>query len=213
VGNKKILDTSDTGEGKSHAIGMAFPELFSIARILYVSREHRNPSTSTLQAWKDVEARHPGLYRDRLGKLRRADKGQPYVVPPNCARNKVIDALGAKNVDGADTAGLICRTYPYLEQCRAGAQYGYLHDRTQSLSQDRARISPDSLPDPQDFDYTNTVLVWDESSQSIKRTREIKVKLPDFNQVASAIGFKLPEVAGTLNPIFSVIWQCLSAQI
>ena len=213
AGNKNIQDTSITGDGKSRNIGEATPELFGVARILYISREHRNPSTSTLNAWKDVEARHPGLYRDHLGKLRRANKGQAYVIPPNCARNKVIDALRGKNIEGADTANLICQTCPYLEQCQAGATFGYLHARAQSLKQDRVRISPDSLPDPQEFNYTNALLVWDESSELLTKTRKIKVTLPDFNQVVSALGFKLPEVASTLNPIFSILWGCLSGQI
>ncbi|NJM67883.1 MAG: hypothetical protein HC851_22000, partial [Acaryochloris sp. RU_4_1] len=56
-----------------------------------------------------MEARHGGL--SRVGnRLQRSAKGDAYVVPANCSRIGVLNALREKNVSGADTANLICGT-------------------------------------------------------------------------------------------------------
>lgn len=65
----------------------------------------------------DLEAKHGGLVRDQFGKLRRAKKGQPYVVPPNCGLSHVMTALKAKNIQSADSSKLICQqACPYPGQ-------------------------------------------------------------------------------------------------
>ena len=187
-GAKFILDSSGTGSGKSFDAGKATPELFDARQIIYVSAEHRNPTTPTLKAWNDLEARHAGLVRDEFGKLRRAKSGEAYVVSPNCGRNGTISALRTKNIPGADTAGLVCKTCPQLEPCRAGAVFGYLHDRAKTLSQPRFRAHPDSLPDPADYDYSNVVLLWDEAAEIIKSHRSIEVRGTDLNNCALIFG-------------------------
>lgn len=138
-GYKYILDTSATGTGKSFNAGMATPELFGVRQLIYASAEHRNPSTHTLESWADLEARHKGLYRDEFGKLRRLKNSQPYSVSPNCGRNEVISALRSKNIPGTDTAELICSNCLYLEPCRVGKVFGFLHERMTVLKESRLR--------------------------------------------------------------------------
>jgi hypothetical protein len=204
LGVRHDLDTSDTGTGKSYDAGRVTPEDFPDAQgVMYVSKEHRNRTVDTLMNWPDVEARHEGLYRDEFDKLRRVDKGQPYVVPPNCGRTKTISALRAKNIPGADTSDLVCRTCPHFEPCRAGAVYGYLNQRAKNLAATRRSIHPDSMPDPDEFDYSREVLIWDEASDIFKAHRSIEVKADDVSRTIADLVSLLPETFDTVRPVLS----------
>lgn len=209
-GVKNILDTSATGTGKSFDAGKATPELFGVRQLIYVSAEHRNPSVFTLQSWPDLEARHDGLVRDEFDKLRRAKPNEPYVVPPNCGRHDTISALRSKNIRGADTAGLVCQTCPNLEPCRAGAVFGYLHDRAETLSQPRLRAHPLSLPSPDEYDYSNVVLLWDEAAEILKAHRSVEVRVSDLERMIADLAIKFPEVFDKLRPILTALHPYLS---
>jgi hypothetical protein len=219
---KNVLDTSATGTGKSFDAGTVTPELFDTRQVIYVSAEHRNPTTPTLKSWADLEARHKGLTRDEFGKLRRAKSGQQCVISPNCGRNDTISALRSKNIGGADTSSLICKTCPNLEPCQAGAVYGYLYDRAKSLKQPRLRAHFQSLPDPGEYDYSDVILVWDEASEIIKSHRSINVTAHDvtraiadlaIGQAGTVTGFAFPELFDALRPVLTALHPYLSGQI
>lgn len=204
LGYKHVLDKSDTGTGKSYDAGRLTPEMFPEARqIIYVSTDHRNPTTPTLKGWPDLEARHSGLYRDEFGKLRRVDKGQPIVVPPNCGRNQAIAALRCKNIPGADTAELVCTTCPHFELCRAGAVFGFLNQRAEALAEPRLRAHPDSLPEPSKYDYDHVVLIWEEASEIIKAHCSIEVRDADVNRATTDLLARLPDAFGALRPLLA----------
>lgn len=209
-GSNYILDTSETGTGKSFDAGMATPELFEGRQLIYISDQHRNPTTPTLKHWSDLEARHKGLVRDEFGKLRRTKPGQPYVVSPNCSRNDTISALRSKNIGGADTSSLICWTCLNLEPCQAGAVFGYLYDRAKSLRQPRLRAHPESLPDPAEYNYSDVVLVWDEVSEILKNHRSIDVTAQDLQHAIADLAVKLPQVFDTLRLLLSALHPFLS---
>lgn len=204
LGAKHFQDSSDTGTGKSFDAGRLTPEMLPDAwQIIYVSREHRNPSTPTLKNWPDLDARHDGLYRDSFGKLRRVDKGQPYVVPPTCGRNKTIGALRAKNISLADTAELVCTTCKSFEMCRAGVAYGFLNQRAEILQETRFRAHPDSLPNPEKYDYSQTAIIWDESEQIFKAHRSTEVKAEDIARTIADLMAKLPDQFDKLRPLLT----------
>ncbi len=214
AGYRHLLDTSATGTGKSYNAGRLTNEMFPDARqIIYVSADHRNPATPTLKPWPDLEARHDGLYRDSFGKLRRVDLEQPYVVPPNCGRNNVIGALRSKNIPGADTAQLICITCPNLEPCRAGATYNYLNQRAIALQQPRLLAHPLSLPSPDEYDYQQVVLVWEEASTLLKAHTEIQVKPDDVRRTITDLLTKLPDTFKALSPALSTLLLHLTYDI
>ena len=213
LGYRHVLDTSDTGTGKSFDTGLLIPEMFDARQIIYVSSEHRNPTTPTLQGWEDLEARHDGLYRDEFGRLRRVNKHQPYVMPPNCGRNDTIAALRAKNIAGADTAGLVCKTCPNYEPCKAGVVFGFLGARLEALKKPRLRAHPDSLPDPKEYDYDHVVLVWDEAGEILKAHRSIEVKSTDVKDAIAALLTKMPEAFNALRPLLSTLHQHMSGEI
>jgi hypothetical protein len=213
LGYRHILDASATGIGKSFDAGMLTPEMFDARQIIYVSKEHRNPTTPTLKGWHDLEARHKGLYRDEFGRLRRVERGQPYVVAPNCGRNETIAALRAKNIHGADTASLICKTCPNYEPCQAGAVYGFLGERREALQQPRLRAHPDSLPSPGEYDYNHVVLLWDEASEILKAHRSIEVRTADVDQATGILLSKQPEIFDALRSLFHTLRPHLSGEI
>lgn len=211
-GSKYILDISATGTGKSFDGGKATPELFEGRQLIYISDQHRNPTTPTLLCWSDLEARHKGLVRDEFGKLRRTKPGQPYIVSPNCSRNDTISTLRSKNIGGADTSGLICQTCSNLEPCQAGAVFGYLYDRAKSLRQPRLRAHPESLPDPAEYDYSDVVLVWDEVSEILKTHRSIDVTAQDLQRVIADLAVKLPQVFDALRLLLTALHPFLSGE-
>lgn len=214
AGYRHHLDISATGTGKSFDAGRLTPEMFPDARqVIYISKEHRNPTTPTLLLWPDLEARHEGLYRDSFGKLRRVDKEQPYVVPPNCGRNRTIGALRAKNIPGADTAQLICQTCPNFEPCRAGAVYGYLNQRAAALQEPVLRAHPDSLPDPDEYDYQQVVLVWEEAGDILKAHRKIEVGADDVRWTIANLLAKFPSAFDAAKPTLSTLHQYLNGDI
>jgi hypothetical protein len=213
LGYRHILDNSTTGTGKSFDAGLLTPELFDARQVIYVSNDHRNPTTPTLKDWHDLEARHKGLYRDEFGRLRRVDKGQPYVVKPNCGRNEAITALRSKNIAGADTAELICTTCPHFEPCRAGKVFGFLNQRAEALKQPRLRAHPASLPGPEEYDYNHVVIVWEEAGEMIKAHRSIEVKSTDVKDAIAALLDKLPETFDALRPLLITLQRHVNGEI
>ncbi len=213
LGYQHVLDISPTGTGKSFDVGLLTPEMFDARQIIYVSKEHRNPTTPTLKGWSDLEARHKGLYRDEFDRLRRVNQGQPYVIAPNCGRNETIAALRAKNIHGADTASLICKTCPNYEPCQAGAVYGFLGERRVALQQPRVRAHPDSLPSPGEYDYNHVVLVWDEAGEALKAHRSTEVRTADVDQAMGILLRKRPEAFDALRPLLTTLDQYLSREI
>ncbi len=180
AGYKYVLDLSACGTGKSHTVGIVQPEDFGAHRVIYISPEHRNPTTATLAEWSDLEARHNGLFYDAAGKLRRRqDDSYPLDVLANCGRTKTLAALRDKAITDADLASTICTKCPHFEACGFGAVYGYRHDRFTTLEQSRFRAHPASLPHPAAEWYSENTLFWDESA-SFPVSCQISVTLADI---------------------------------
>lgn len=195
-GKRYILDASGTGTGKSFDCGRVEPRDFGVRQVDYLSDQHRNPTVETLETangWVDTEARHSGLIRESTPgggtRLRRAKRGEQHSVAPNCNRTRTIDALRSKHIAGADTAAIICGTCPLKEACghASGTGFGFLHDRQSSLSSPKRRSHPDSQPDPSEYDYSGTLLMWDEPGQNFTIKRDIHVSLTDLQQTIAAL--------------------------
>lgn len=193
-----LLDTSAPGTGKSFAAGKLEPAAFGAAvrQVIYISDQHRNPTVATLEAsngWADLEARHAGLIRETTpgggDRLKRATQGEIPSEAANCQRTRFIQVLRTQEVQGADTASLICGTCPLREACShsAGSGYGFLHQRRLALSAAKLRAHPDSLPSPTEYDYSNVVLIWDEPGQILRVKRTIQVTLTDLEKTIAAL--------------------------
>jgi hypothetical protein len=184
--NKHILDASATGTGKSYDAGRLRPDLFDgVERIIYISNDSRNVTTATLQDWEILPARHNGL-TNKSGKLRRAKHGETLHAQSNCSRTGAISALRDKGV--ADTK-VICETCPLLNACRgsSGDGFGFRHQRAIAFNSKILRSHPASLPSPNEFDYSKTLLIWEEVSESLTTMRQVSVSREDVDQAIALL--------------------------
>lgn len=218
-GYRYILDQSGTGSGKSYTTGQLSPEEFGVRQVFYLSNDHRNPTTETLQlqnGWIDLEARHGGLVTktqpDGSERLQRASAGAAYTVAPNCNRNQLINVLRSKNVHGADTAALICGTCPLKESCThtQGNGYGFLNQRRSALSSPKVRSHPDSLAPAIDYDYTHVLLAWDEPGHSFKVSQKIQVTISDVEALLAHLLKHCPQLLEVLSPLLIALLDLFS---
>jgi hypothetical protein len=64
-GKKYILDMSSAGAGKSNFVGETIPEWLRVNKLWYISNEHRNPTTKSIEEnYTDLPVRNNGLYAD-----------------------------------------------------------------------------------------------------------------------------------------------------
>ena len=219
AGYHYILDTSRTGSGKSHDAGMARPDMFGedVGQVLYLSNSHYSPTTDTLKDWKDLHGRHKGLTRETLpdgsSRLRRAQQGEERVVPANCGRTDLINVLRGKNVDGADSAGVICGTCSLKDACShsQGNEFGYLNQRKLALSAPLLRLHPDSAPGD-DYGWAQAIAIWDEPSESFTVTKSVVVTAADVDQVISRLAVNSSELFNTLRPFLAALRAAFDAK-
>jgi hypothetical protein len=184
--HKHILDASATGTGKSYDAGRLRPELIDgVERIIYISNDSRNVTTPTLQEWEILPARHNGL-TNKSGKLRRTKHGESVHTQANCSRTAAISALRDKAI--SDTK-VICETCPLLNACRgsSGDGFGFKHQRAIAFNSKILRSHPMSLPSPDEFDYSKTLLVWEEVSESLTTMRQISVGRDDVDKAIALL--------------------------
>ena len=176
-----ILDTSDTGGGKSYDTGRIEPADFNCQKVWYVTNDPRNVSTQTLtqaNGWTLVEGRHGGLTVDRRGQIRiwkRGDDTMPTQTP-NCARPQTIAALRSLGIGQADEASTICTTCSHFGGCKSGnGAYRYLDERRKAIAQTKRIVHPNALPDPTSYDYSQDLVVFDESTNTLRDLTTLSV--------------------------------------
>lgn len=211
-----ILDSSETGTGKSFDAGRVTPELLGCDRVFYVTSDPRNPTTETLKDWELLDGRHQGLKVDSLSKIRRVKRDEAYTIPPNCRRVDTIGALRDAGIEGADSSGLICPTCPSYEACKGGYLFGYLNARMNALKLPRLRSHPASLPVPTGedaFDYSNSALIWEEWNTILKNTRILSVNQGDLDKLIVELVAKAPEQFIKLQPILTALRRLITGEV
>jgi hypothetical protein len=185
--HKHVLDASATGTGKSHDAGLLRPEMFGgrIEKIIYIYSDSRNVTTATLQDWQLLPARHNGL-TSKKGKFRLAQQGESLTTQANCSRTGAIAALKNKGI--SDTQ-IICETCPLLNACRgsSGDGFGFRHERAIAFKSRILRSHPMSLPNPDQYDYSKTLLIWEEVSESLSTMRQVSVDAEDIDKAIAKI--------------------------
>ncbi|NMG20718.1 PriCT-2 domain-containing protein [Brasilonema bromeliae] len=170
----RILDTSETGAGKSHEWGEISNGLLGIDKLFYCSPTHRNPSTSTVEKnFADLPVRHNGLLVDEnkpqtaLGNahVRWAKKqiGEQSNITPNCKNAEQFHIYSTKGYHESvnSSAGInpICKKCKFALGC-AGVKdedgnyimepvegYTFRLERQKVLKEyAKIRASLDSLP-------------------------------------------------------------------
>ncbi len=217
---KFMADSSATGTGKSFDSGRVKPVDFDALKIIYINADPRNVTTETLtDGWAVSEGRHDGLVQDQHGKIRRAkgDKDEKIIAPANCMRTETIAALSKKNIQGANSAELICGGCPQYGLCKSGVRYqnvptGYLGDRSSALASAKIIIHPSSLPSPENFDYSSVTLLWDEWATILTNTKQLKVTESDLKEIILHLTTKAPELMPTLLPLFTELGKIFQSK-
>jgi len=225
---KYILDISGTGCGKSYDTGLVNPQSLGMNHALYVTNDPRNPSNQTLvDGWLLLNGRNNGLKQDDLGKWRRAKPGAAYQEPPNCSRTQTIDAIRGYGIKNADRSELICKGCNNYELCKMGVKYGYINDRARVLSikegeQKKIRSHPGSLPSPTPvitndgseivFPYQETVLLWEESAETLHNQQSIEVYKSDLEKLTLAL-LDYPKLLESLQPLLCSLKDLLDGSV
>ena len=202
-----VLDASFMGDGKSHAVcSIANP----VGKVWYVYHDHRNPTIAQIATeFTDLMPRlQYGLTRNQQGKLVKATQETPeenLVVKANCIRAELFNQLSEMGHDPNEGAGSnpICQSCPMAQVCKFNAGW-FLHDRKQTLSAPKIRCHIDSMP--RDYDYSNDIIIWDESSQSIKPTKITESDRPKLlDEIDRARDFLSSEQYQDVDKIFQSI--------
>jgi hypothetical protein len=207
--SKNILDASFTGGGKSHTVGNSSPEMlkeFGITKIIYVTNDPRNVSTITLKDWTLVPSRHNGI-TDKQGQLRRAtSKDDELIALANCSRTEAINALRNKGITNDKT---VCDTCPMLNPCRnaSGDGYGFKNQRAIALKADRLISHPLALPHPDEFDYSSTLVIFEEPSESFNVQRQVKITVKDIDKII--VQLAEANLINEFMPLFKILKELL----
>ncbi|WP_055073694.1 hypothetical protein [Pseudanabaena sp. 'Roaring Creek'] len=209
--HRYVLDVSPTGTGKSYDAGRLRPSLVDgVERIIYISTDSRNVSTPSLQDWTLLPARHHGL-TNRSGKLRRANRGDAVAslaTLSNCSRTSAFTALRDKAIANSQ---VICKSCPLLHACQnsQGDGFGFKYERSLAFAQKTLRSHPLSLPSPDEFDYSTTLLVWEEVSESLTTMRQVSVSRDDIDRAIALLSrsdfIHRHQVIDVLNKLYGLL--------
>ncbi|MDV3002927.1 MAG: hypothetical protein N5P05_004582 [Chroococcopsis gigantea SAG 12.99] len=200
-GERFMLDTSPTGDGKSFNVSNLTPEDLGVKKIVYVTADPRNTTNPGFKDWALLSGRHDGLTINPLGEVRRRKKDQSYsltTTEANCSRAKTSAAIASKNIPRGNTSNVICDGCPSFKPCiipssspKKRSSISYLGDRIEALKADRTICHPSSLPEPGDgktgFDYSEVALIWDESEIVFNPQKTIDVNLGDVKDTIARL--------------------------
>ncbi len=213
-GWQHILDKSAPGLGKSHTAGSMKASEFNLRQLWYLACDHRNPTTFTVeQNFVDLPPRHNGLAYDHA---RLTPMGQPFLVhptgtyvgklfPSNCHRTPIFRALGSKNIANIEnSSNPICLSCHLYNACRSnrGMGFGYRYERYSVFNYSQVRAHPDSLPNCDDYEYSECGAFWDEASLVMRSRKKVEVNISDFNQTVGELAVAAPFLFTKLKPIF-----------
>jgi hypothetical protein len=226
TGYKFILDKSAPSLGKSHAAGIALPDAFAVDSLWYISTDHRNPTTGVIeQNYTDLPVRHNGL---KIDESRKTPQGNPFLVWPkageepdtkgNCFRADLFQKFRAKNLNVAvSKSSPICLPCKLAHLCKqgSGGKYGatFRGERQNALASDRIRAHADSLPSPEDFDYSRAGMIWDEVGVQLKPMDSVDVTLTDFDQVWAELEAKSEDLHEALKPLRLALRPLLTGEL
>lgn len=181
AGKRYIQVASETGAGKTYYAGLLTPEALEVKKLLYVSKESRNPATRTIEAnFEEMPVRNMGL--EPSGKT--TPLGNPAMRPVpferatrdagNCHRTDLFVKFKRLGYDTDSAAGSnpICATCPFniprpgedKSECAAhsGPGYGFRYERSQAFLVDRIRMHVNSAPETLD---SSTIAIFEEAGE------------------------------------------------
>jgi hypothetical protein len=229
-GKKYILDMSSAGAGKSNFVGETIPEWLRVNKLWYISNEHRNPTTKSIEEnYTDLPVRNNGLYADENNLTPLGNptinwpQNQEANISGNCHKTPLFHKLASKGYhqesNSESSLNPICHTCKFKANCQgvdfegnildkiAGATFR--RDRREALMKDRIRCHIDSLPS--EIPEKSLAFV-DESSRQINLVETTELSLTDYQKTLGEIARHLPEVWKQIKDFISPLEQYLSSQ-
>ncbi|MEI6313204.1 MAG: hypothetical protein WCP57_13160 [Bacteroidota bacterium] len=229
-GKKYILDMSSAGAGKSNFVGEIIPEWLQVNKLWYISSEHRNPTTKSIEEnYTDLPVRNNGMYADENNLTPLGNptinwpQNQEANISGNCHKTPLFHKLASKGYhqesNSESSLNPICHTCKFKANCQgvdfegnildkiAGASFR--RDRREALMKDRIRCHIDSLPS--EIPEKSLAFV-DESSRQINLVETTELSLTEYQKTLGEIARHLPEVWKQIKDFISPLEQYLSSQ-
>ncbi|OUL25429.1 hypothetical protein BV378_15265 [Nostoc sp. RF31YmG] len=227
-GYNLVLDSSPAGSGKSHDAGLMTPEELGCQQLFYLSEDHRNPTTATVETnYVDLPVRHNGLVADET-KIRWPKQGEQPNTTGNCFRTPLFHYLAEKGwqseVNQESSDNLICRTCHLAGPCRGRDINGqpippqlgatFRRDRSDVLKSSRIRAHFDSMPLPETNEQSQASIgaFIDEASRQIDPIQFTEIQIADFDRTMMDIQQLLPKIYEQIKfillPLRSVLAGC-----
>ena len=229
-GKKYILDISSTGAGKSNFVGEIIPEWLQVNKLWYISNEHRNPTTKSIEEnYTDLPVRNNGMYADENNLTPLGNptinwpQNQEANISGNCHKTPLFHKLASKGYhqesNSESSLNPICHTCKFKANCQgvdfegdildkiAGATFR--RDRREALMKDRIRCHIDSLPSeiPE-----KSIAFVDESSRQINLVETTELSLIEYQKTLGEIARHLPEVWKQIKDFISPLEKYLSSK-
>ncbi|MGB2925665.1 MAG: hypothetical protein WBB82_10215 [Limnothrix sp.] len=200
VGWESVLDSSFMGDGKTHRAGMV---KFDKCLGWYIDTDHNNPSVENIERnYTNLWARHNGLWRGDDGKLtRKAIEGKKPEVRANCPSADLFPKLAAKGYDVMGSKdNPICGVCPHRGYCHTDPNF-FKAQRANALAQQQIRSDIQSLPNPNEWDYTdNYAIVEEATTQARASLTEVSGTWSDLLQNLDDMERNAPETYEKLKP-------------
>ncbi|MBD2072410.1 PriCT-2 domain-containing protein [Phormidium sp. FACHB-592] len=218
-GYKAILNTSQTGSGKSYRTAALSPFELGIdpeeesAKVWWVDQNHRNVTTAPAEKYfTDLPTRHAGLKVDNdrttpSGKphLRHPKRGEEVDTRGNCHLAGLFHTAASKGYNSASetaTGNPICRSCQFFGQCGtdSGDGFGFRSDRRDGMKERQIRTAFESLPSPEDHNYAHDVAILEEAGAILKPIKTLTVCLSDFDTAWASLEEEDPIAYEQLSP-------------
>lgn len=214
---KYVLDNSDMGSGKSYMTGLFKASNFMTnqlsipERLWYFSKQHRSPSTSTLEDnFAQYPTKHGGLYSHPTkvtpnGKpifMREKHEDSKHMLSSNCSYYEKQSELIKAN----STVSL-CKKCPIKAQCSKEFEpgsHGYLFQQN-NIIKNHTEISANLKGLNPNLIGESDVAFIDEASQSIPFTKDVIVLGWQLESAAPRLQKVLGANFKLLEPLFALV--------
>lgn len=216
-GARLIVNLSGTGAFKSTFYSQITPEFFGVERVIVALPDALNPPVEQFKEWHLLEGRHLGNVIDKDGKLRRATpetSAAAKVDSANCDKAFAIQLMSDRNPHNPSYM-LACLNCPHNWRCgkEEGPGFGARYQASQAFKHPLIRTGYGRLQGQGDEAniLKNSVLILDESSSKVIRTKILKVSRRDIGdkliQVDKSGESTLQDLKPLLHYLMGEGWQ------
>lgn len=199
-GWESVLDSSFMGTGKTHRAAL-IEFLKTFLRQWYIDGNHNNPSVDEIaRAYTNLFPRHRGLWQNEQGNLTRKQGTGKAVISSNCDNANLFPILAKTGLNLEGTDNPICGACTHRAYCGT-TDYLFKGQRSLALSASKIRADIQSLPSPNEFDYSLDMAIIEEATgQARAALVEVSGDWGDLLQNFDDVEKNAPETYEKLKP-------------